>query len=617
MARRFPHDLGVYGTPGDVSPWDIRFDPADRAHLEPVGSGRFRFRVWGEPGLGNGLVVVRDGEGTVTGHPMEVVAATIRFGFFEAVVGPFCGRVEYSFAFRNAAGHPVYLAPSGVTNAVERLDRWTLDPALPAVGVPEWAKGAVIYQIFPDRFAKGDGSTDPPGTDPWGSPPHSRRFQGGDLVGVADRLDYLAGLGVDAIYLNPIFTSPSNHRYDAIDYSSVDPALGGDAALERLVGEAHRRGMRVILDASFNHVHPRFFAFADLVRRGRRSRYRDWFVVRDWPPRLLYRPHATRSTPWVREWIPVWEEQVGVPVEVVDGPGRAVEPTYEAWYSVPTMPRVNLANPEARAYMLGVAAHWVAEHGIDGWRMDVARYVDPDFWNDFRRVVKAADPEAYLLCEVMGDAGDWLQGDRFDATMNYTFRDLALRFFARDEIDGAALLDDAARLIAQYPWAVTLVNQNLIGSHDTPRFLSEAGGDVWRLRLATVFQLTFPGAPGIYYGDEVAMTGGDDPGSRGAFPWEIAGGGHDLQETIRRLAALRRSEPALVTGDWRPVHGAGGLVAFERRLGRRRVLVAINRSGRPARVPAGPGWRRLLWGSGRVEGGEVVVGARSAVLAGR
>jgi glycosidase len=276
------------------------------------------------------------------------------------------------------------------------------------------------------------------------------------------------------------------------------------------------------------------------------------------------------------------------------------------------MPRINLADPEARQYMLEVAAAWVRDAGIDGWRMDVARYVDPDFWNDFRRAVKAVNPDAYLIGEFMGEVGPWLQGDRFDATMNYTFRDIGLRFLAREEIDGDGALDGLARLWAQYAWPVTLANQNLIGSHDTPRFLSLAGDKLWRLRLATVLQMTFPGAPGIYYGDEVGMTGLHDPGSRGAFPWEPDPRAHPLVTTLSSLAALRREHPALVTGEWRPLASEGHLLAFERRLDGRRLAVVINRGRRQETELPTSG--RLLWGDGVVAGRTLTVGRHGAAI---
>ena len=608
--RALHDDQGVYGTPGDVSPWDIRFDPADRAYLDVEENGMFRWRVWTEPVLEEAMLVVRSG-GTILGYPMAGVARTSRFTFWEVVAGPFPEPAEYSLAFRAPSASGVYLAPSGVTNAIERLDRWHLTVLSP-MSVPSWAQGAVVYQLFPDRFAR-YGAVDAD-LDPWGSPPTSTGFQGGDLAGLTGRLDYLQDLGVDALYLNPIFTSPSNHRYDTIDYYQVDPLLGGNEALRSLVDEAHRRSIRVILDASFNHVHPRFFAFADVAKRGPESEYWDWFVVREWPLRIRYRPHRTHALLDLGKWVPLWEEELGITPEKVDDEGPAIEPSYETWYGVPNMPRIDLANPEARSYMLDVAAYWPGEHGIDGWRMDVARYVDPDFWNDFRLVVREANPSAYLLCEVMGDASPWLQGDRFDATMNYTFRDLCIRFFATAEIDAGEFLEETARLWAMYSWQVTLANHNLIGSHDTARFLHECQGEVWRLELATVFQMTFPGAPGIYYGDELQMSGGGDPGSRGAIDWETSRPGGAVHRIITELAALRGDEPALSTGEWRPLPAGEDVVAFERHAGGRRVLTLINRSDGQARYHWERGGVEFLWGSGGVEDGGLVFPPRSAMV---
>ena len=369
--------------PGDVSPHDIRFDPQKRAFLDREADGRYRLRAWTEPGLTDALVVVRRGR-DIVGYPLELVADTDRFSFWE-LVGPVIAGDQYSLAFRNRAGKPVYFVPAGVSNAVERLDRWTL-PDLGPFDVPAWARGTVIYQIFPDRFANGDPALDPVGAVPWGSPPKARGFQGGDLRGIIDHLDYLEALGVDLIYLNPIFLSPSTHRYDTVDYHQVDPHLGGNDVFAELVKATHGRRMRIIIDASFNHCHPRFFAFQDLLEKGQNSQYRDWFTVNEWPIRIKVRGPLRA---WQREWLPIWAGQAGLEIDYLDEEGAAVEPTYDSWYGVATMPRVNLANPDARAYMLDATARWLRDPGVDGWRMDVARYVDSDFWPEFRRVARS------------------------------------------------------------------------------------------------------------------------------------------------------------------------------------------------------------------------------------
>lgn len=607
-SKTFDHDLGVLGLPGDVNPWDIRFDPTTRRHLDRLSNGAVRFTVWAEPDLIEAWLVVRDPSGRATAYRMGVSGESRRFVFHRLDLS-LDQSIDYSFAFRTTAGHPVYFSPTGVTGSIERFERFHFDSTTRLVAdVPEWAKGAVIYQIFPDRFANGDASNDPPDVRPWPEAPQARTFQGGDLDGIVQNLDHLERLGVDAVYLNPIFSSPSNHRYDTVDYRQVDPMLGGNSALTRLVDAAHHRHIRVILDASFNHCHPRFFAFADLIERGSRSPYRDWFVVNEWPIKIRVRPGRGH---WSSQWVSVWAAQTGIPVEEVTTPGPPVEPTYEAWYSVPTMPRVNLANPEAREYMLETAAHWITEYGVDGWRMDVARYVDPDFWDDFRVRVRKARSDSYLVSEIFGDVSPWLEGDRFDATMNYTFRSLCVSFLARAEIDAQTFADRATTLYHQYGADTTLVNHNLIGSHDRPRFLTEAGGEEWRLRLATVFQLTFPGAPGLYYGDEVALAGGEDPECRHTFPWETVDRA-DLVETISSLTRLRRRLSALRFGGFRVLGVQGSTVVFERRHGWSRVVVAINAGSRRTRVPISV--KQVVWGDGSVESDAIDVPARSAAI---
>ncbi|NNF70482.1 MAG: alpha-glycosidase [Acidimicrobiia bacterium] len=600
----FP-DGRFFNENGRLYPWDVRYDPADRAHCTACPEGSVLFRITAEPGFTDVHLVLSDG----TGHQLKKWAESRRFSFWEVEITPPTRVFEYSFAMRDPFGRAVHLVPAGISNAVERLDRWHLDlDAITPLDPPAWAKGAVIYQIFPERFHSGDPTLTPVDASAWGSEPHWLEFQGGDLVGIAEKVDYLADLGVDMVYVNPIFQSPSTHRYDAIDFKHVDPALGGNDGLRSLVEALHARDIKLIVDASFNHCSPRFFAFADLVANGANSEYRDWFIVDDHPPRVIVRPDGDGES-WTRSetyqaYLSRLEGNEGVTVETrSDESGPMVETTYESWYGVPSLPRINLANPDTRAYFLDIARWWIDEFDIDGWRMDVARYVDFDFWPEFRQVVKAAKPDAYLIAEIMGDASPWLQGDTFDATMDYTFRELCLDFFATRTIDGAGFADGIARWLAMYAPGVHAVNQHLLSSHDTPRFLHEAGDDRTRLMPAVIFQLTAPGAPGIYYGDEVGLTGGEEPESRGAFPWhDLASWDTDLLTLTQELTGLRRDHPALRHGTLTVLGHTTDTIAYLREHEDERVAVVLNRGDHPTHIgiPGVTHEPEVIWGTATV-----------------
>lgn len=620
MSHYFPDQM-IHGVPGNLRPWDIRFDPTLPAHLSRMG-GDLRIRLITEAGFARADLVVDDG----TTHSMDEVGTSGRVQVWETVMQPVGPLLRFSFALLTTEGVPVYRVPAGISNAVERLDRWEIDTAsVVEIEVPEWVRGAVIYQIFPERFRNAHRWNDPPQTAAWGSEPGWLDFQGGDLAGIAEKAPYLAGLGVDAVYVNPIFRSPSTHRYDTIDYYEVDPMLGGNEALRALITALHDVGIRLIVDASFNHCHPRFFAFADLLANGPESQYASWFVVEDWPARVIVRPHAMeqasfRDPATYLEYLRRFSTESGVPIVEADDDGRPVSPTYEAWYGVPSLPRVNLAEPGARAYFLDVARHWVREFGIDGWRMDVARYIDFDFWPEFRAAVKETHPNVYLLAEIMGDATRWLDGTTFDATMNYTFRQICVDFLATDLIDGSAAVDGLVRMYAGYSPETSAVCQNLIGSHDTARFLHETGERAERLLMATVMQMTLPGAPGLYYGDEVGMTGGEEPASRGAFPWhdEESRDGRQL-EAVHRLGALRKAHPALRHGSLRMVWHDADALAFTREHGGERLLVVVDRSIAPRRLrlPVAAGDPTTLFGHAEVDGGSdttVAMPGASAVV---
>ncbi len=613
--RILDNDHLAYGIVGNLRPHQVTFDPADSACLHRTSRGHLTFRFLAPVDTAEALVVIRDGT-RVMGHEMRSVGAAGEVSFWEITLAPPAERLQCSLALRLEDGTPIYVGVTGVTAAIERIDRFEIEVgAVVHHQVPEWARGAVIYQIFPDRFASADPGLTPVDALPWGSPPTYRGFMGGDLDGIAAHLDHLVDLGIDVIYLNPIFSSPSNHRYDTRDYYTVDPMLGGNEALGRLVTAAHQRDMRIILDVSLNHLHPTFPFFQDVLRNGADSDYAGWFDVYEHPLMVRYRPDLVADHPYWSVRLPQFEEDTGVRLETVDS-GPIVQPSYDTWYSVPQMPRVDLQHPDARQYMIDVATHWVREYAIDGWRMDVVRYIDHDFWADLRAAIEAERPGIYLLAEVMGDARRWLQGDEFDATMNYTFREICLGFFGLKTITAEEFVADYLRMLAMYSPAVTEVNQNLIGSHDTSRFLRLAGEDERRLLLATVFQLTSPGAPGLYYGDELPLTGGHDPDCRRAFDWERTGSDH--HQAVRAVSRLRRHHAALRRGNIEMLPTVDQCVSFMRRTENEQIFVAINNGATTVDLGVAPGQHpgAILWSVGQVRThGEIIeLGPHAAVI---
>ena len=437
------------------------------------------------------------------------------------------------------------------------------------IDTPDWVRDAVFYQVFPDRFAR-SGRTPAPGPlEPWAALPTIHGFKGGDLRGVADRLPYLADLGITALYLNPVFQSASNHRYHTYDYRTVDPLLGGNAALTELLDAAHARGMRVVLDGVFNHTGRGFWAFHHILENGLGSPYLDWFHVDH--DRLARGPSL--------EPYPTSGPGTGGGAELDAGPyGRM---GFAGWWGRPELPKLNTANPEVREHLLATAEHWLRV-GIDGWRLDVPEEIDdPAFWQEFRQRCRAIRSDAYLVGEIWHEAHDWLRGDRFDAVMNYPLAQAILGYAAGWRLDrglldfnegyselwpldGPGFARALGELMDRYDPAVTAVQLNLIDSHDTPRFRTLAGGDIDALRLAVLVQATVPGAPCIYYGDEIAMEGLRDPDCRRSFPTDEAAGDQTQRELVRIALRHRREHPALRRGGLQIRGATGGLIGYLR-----------------------------------------------------
>ena len=426
---------------------------------------------------------------------------------------------------------------------------------------PDWVKDAVFYQIFPDRFAQSSRVPKQTYLQAWGEAPHSQEYQGGDLLGVVEHLDHLSNLGVTALYFCPVFQSASNHRYHTHDYYKVDPMLGGNAALHELLEHAHARGMKVVLDGVFNHASRGFFQFSDVLENGPHSAYLDWFHIQGFPLRPYH--------------------------------GAEFDSNYLGWWGNRALPKFNTDTPAVREYLWSVGEYWIRQ-GVDGWRLDVPDEIDDDvFWQEFRRRVKTANPEAYIVGEIWEDATRWLKGDQFDAVMNYLFTRPTIGFFGAQTLQSATFKETGYRsmvalsssefgkrmtdVLNLYPRAINEAQLNLLGSHDTPRFRTVTGGDESAYRLATLFQMSYVGAPCIYYGDEIGLFGGADPDCRRAFPWDQPESwNREALEYTRILVEARKASVALRRGDFKVLEAQGDTLVFERTFDDSRAYVLFN-----------------------------------------
>ncbi|MEO1693060.1 MAG: glycoside hydrolase family 13 protein [Cyanobacteria bacterium J06631_6] len=480
------------------------------------------------------------------------------------------------------------------------------------IKTPDWVKNAVFYQIFPDRFARSEptvkGQWQAAKYEGWDATPTYQGYKGGNLWGVIDKLDYIQDLGANAIYFTPIFQSASNHRYHTHDYYQVDPMLGGNVAFEALIKAAHERDLKVVLDGVFNHASRGFFFFNDILENGPNSPWLDWFKVQGWP------------------------------LSAYDGSKPA---NYEGWIGDRALPEFNHDNPQVKEYIMQVAEYWLHQ-GIDGWRLDVPNEVDtPGFWQEFRDRVKAVNPDAYIVGEIWGDASHWLDGTQFDGVMNYRFTEAAIAFaggenyipeFCQGElrpyppISAAEYAIRIDALLKLYDWEIQQAQLNLLDSHDTPRMLTTVGEDQDSFMLASVLMMTFPGAPSIFYGDEVGLPGGKDPDCRRVFPeaeqWDV-----EILKNYKQLIALRHQYAALRTGTYKTLFADHDLYVFARILDREEVIVAVNTSKEQVEPVFGvtelkteP--QKVIYGAGRLnwqttaEGSklELIVPGRSSII---
>ena len=488
--------------------------------------------------------------------PMELVASDLLHDYWQAIVDSPYNRVYYYFEMDDGNETKLYYGDVFTDRLVDDRSQYFKLPfnhRSDIAKVPDWVHDAVVYNIFPDSFATAHKHISLEGAQLDYNGQTVKGKLGGTLRGVAENVDYLKDLGINCVYVNPIFAAGEYHKYDLLDYFHVDPVFGGDEAFREMVDILHANGIRIIIDGVFNHCGWYFFAFDDVVKNQEKSQYCDWFYHLEFP---VERPETPE-----------------------------IYPTYACFAYERMMPKLDTANRSVRDYFCKVGRYWVEEFGIDGWRLDVASEVDDGFWRAFRKAVKEVNPDALLIGEVWESANHWLQGDMFDSAMNYDFRKHCNLFFAEAAIDAADFAGRITNMLMRYRVQTVPAQLNLLDSHDVSRFLSLCNGDTTKYKLAILFMMTFVGMPTVFYGDELGIQGILEEEYRHPMPWN--GGNIGLCAFFKKAIAMRQKFAALRRGDFRMVSAeqGSGLIAFTRKLGNQIVTVCINHGEECAELP--------------------------------
>ena len=448
--------------------------------------------------------------------PMKKIASSQFHDYYEAQIRMDVICLRYFFELTDMHGEKAYFGNYEFSKeCITNIDRMFDCPQNlreeEMFEVPEWAANKVVYQIFPSRYA----ASKPVDKELWYKAPITFMDNlHGDLRGIIDHLDYIRELGIDVIYMTPIFKSDSSHKYDTIDYYQIDPSFGTAEDLRELVQKAHQYGMKVVLDAVFNHTGREFFAFKDILENKEKSKYLDWYFIDKFP---LDNEH-----------------------------GQA--PNFKCFGYYGGMPKLNLKNPEVEKYVTDVACYWLKECDIDGWRMDVGDEISHYFWKHFRRAVKAVKKDALIIGEIWHYAGDFLEGDEWDTVMNYPFYLNLIDLLADEKIGVSRFIQNLGYMKGRLNKKCYPLMWNLIDSHDTARFVHLCNNKQ-KQHLAAAFQLLLPGMPMIYYGDELAMPGANGSDCRRGMYWDEEYRDNEMLEWYKRLIQVRRKHACIVEGE--------------------------------------------------------------------
>lgn len=448
-------------------------------------------------------------EGIFTKQEMGLAYIDDEFAYFETVLNLEDVRVAYVFEIEEK-GKTLYYSEFGLSEEYDYAKsndsffQYSYINDIDVHKVVSWADEAVFYQIFIDRFNRGDFTKDDSYIDmKCNEEPTRTSFMGGDIKGITEKLDYLEDLGINAIYFTPLFVSKTNHKYDITDYYAVDKQFGTKADLKELVEKSHKRGIKVILDAVFNHASNDTKEFLDVVKKGKNSKYFNYFII-----------HGDKVS--------------------VD------KPNYEMFSNCVDMPKWNNSNIEVQDFFIDIGLYWIKEFDIDGWRLDVSDEVSHDFWRRFRKAVKKLKKDVIIVGENWHDAHAYLMGDQFDGIMNYAFRRACKQYFAHETINSKTMSERLNNVLTRNTWQVNRMNLNLTDSHDTARFFTECGKNKDAMLAALAVMYMFIGMPCIYYGTELHMEGGEDPGCRKGFDWNERGWDTEFRNKVKELISLRK-----------------------------------------------------------------------------
>lgn len=526
---------------------------ADKRYCYAIEKGRFLIRLETKKGDVESVVLHTQDKylpleymDTRQEHMMRAVYADNYIDYYEVILDIDVVCLRYFFEIKDTVGNVVYYGSHNFYDeCITDIDRMFDCPQNlreeEMFVLPEWAKNKVVYQIFPSRFATDKAVS----KEEWYQAPIDHKADlKGSLRGIIQHLEYIKKLGVDVIYMTPVFSSNSSHKYNIDDYYKIDPSFGTKEDLKELVEKAHALGMYVILDGVFNHTAVDFFAFKDVMEKKEQSAYLNWYYINEFP--------------LVMEW------------------GK--KPNYKTFSYAAPMPKLNLQNKETADFVIDVASYWIRECDIDGWRLDVADEIHHAFWKRFRREIKAVKKDVLIVGEIWHFAGDFLEGDEWDSIMNYQFYHAVFDLIVSNTMCASSFVGKLNFMKGNLNQGLEGYLWNFIDTHDTARFLNSVGKDIRKQKLAAALQLMLPGMPMIYYGDEVGMDGGKDPDCRRGMLWDEGRQNKELLHYYQTLIQIRHDYPALTEGEIAEqyVNDDTGLIYTERVLNGQRIVLIFH-----------------------------------------